>query len=126
MKNYKIVWFEFHVCYSNGDIDDIVRTNKQLNIDTQVIGNTDPDDKYYIEFECKIYFQAKNNPDAFRKVYCDLYVEADTYSIFDDNNKVIATEEGLISDNEAFCPYCNCYYTVSDGHSCWEYRSGLE
>jgi hypothetical protein len=123
MKTYKIVWLEFHACHSDKEVKQIIQNDKHLNINTRLIGNTDPDDKYWLEFECSKKFKAKNVYDAIHRVENYIIIDSDTYSVFDEKNKIIATEEGLVE--ESFCPYCKTNYNDNDGHSCWEQRSGL-
>ena len=124
MKTYTIIWLEFHECLSQEEIDEIIKDNIRLGITTKVIGATDPDDKYWIEFECSKIFSANTPADAYRIAICELNIptEIDTFSILNDVGIVVATEEGA---NSQVCPYCNTTYNIDDGHDCWEKRSGL-
>jgi len=90
---YRIVWTEVRLKNGIDSIKDYQETLPEGSI-AKPCGWSDD----HVEFECEDTFEATNDSDA-REIVKDAYDAVETFTVFNEQNAIVLTEEDFFEDN---------------------------
>ena len=95
MKKYKVFWLEYHNPLNWGETEKEGVKNICDSLPTKSWGYDPNEDDGWIEVSCLDKFEANNIEEALKYVEENYEIQTGVFSIFDEEGKIVATEEGI-------------------------------
>ncbi len=95
MKKYEVFWYEYHDPLNWGDTREEGIKNLYDSLPTKDIHLDPNENDGWVECVCIDEFEAKNPEEARQYVFDNYDINSGVFSIFDEEDYIVATEEGL-------------------------------
>ncbi len=95
MKKYRVMWYEYHDPLNWGETREEGIKNLYESLPTKDIHPDPNEDDGWVECVCIDEFEAVNIEQALEYVRENYDIPNDVFSIFDEEDYIVATEEGL-------------------------------